>query len=84
MSELTIEALRKILRDETGVDEAVTGDGDLLDTRFADLGCDSLGLLEVAVRVQNEYQVRIPDEILTDLDTPRLMIDYVNQHGVRL
>lgn len=49
-----------------------------LDTSFGDLGYDSLVVYEIAVRIQDEYDVTIPDEALDELKTPGALIAYVD------
>jgi aromatase len=75
----TLDDLRQLLRDAVGVDESVDFDGDIMDTEFVELGYDSLAVLEVAALVGRTYSIRVPDEDVEGLTTPRLMIDYVNQ-----
>ncbi|MFC4031642.1 phosphopantetheine-binding protein [Streptomyces polygonati] len=63
-----------------GVDEAETaalGDS-ALDSKFDDLGYDSLLVYEIVMRVQDDYPVTVPDEELNELNTPGELITYVN------
>jgi act minimal PKS acyl carrier protein len=70
--------LTGLLRECAGAEDAVDLDGDILDTSFADLGYDSLALLEVASRIENRYQVTLDDELITEMDTPGKYLDLVN------
>lgn len=79
MSQLTLDHLKQILRSCAGVDESIDLDGDILDTPFSDLGYDSLAVLEVASRIQQEFKVLISDDAAFRMDTPRVMIECVNQ-----
>ncbi|MEW1584732.1 phosphopantetheine-binding protein [Micromonospora vinacea] len=80
MSQLTLDDLRRILETSSGVVEQTDWtDPATLDAPFDDLGYDSLALLELAARVQQEYEVRIPDDAVSIMKTPRLAVDYVNQ-----
>ncbi|TDD73471.1 actinorhodin polyketide synthase [Actinomadura rubrisoli] len=54
-------------------------DGEFLDTPFTDMDFDSLAVLEIATRVQQDYHLAIPDEAVADLTTPRDVLDYVTQ-----
>jgi act minimal PKS acyl carrier protein len=53
-------------------------DENVLGTEFADLGYDSIVVYEIAVRIQDDFGVAIPDEALDDLKTPGAFIDYVS------
>ncbi|MEU7024550.1 acyl carrier protein [Streptomyces sp. NPDC046203] len=78
MAEFTLEDLIRILRAGAGVDEQTDLDGEIADTPLADLGYDSLALLETATRIEREYGLRIPDGGLEHKRTPREIVDYVN------
>lgn len=85
MSEFTIEDVRRILRDVAGADESVDLDGDIAETSFADLGYDSLALLETAARVQRDLGIRLADDAVMDIRTPGQLVELVGsaRAGVR-
>ncbi len=72
------DAFRRVTRASVGVDDGVDLDGDILDTPFTDLGYDSLAVLEIANKVEKEFDVGLPEDKVGELDTPRAFIDYVN------
>lgn len=74
---LTLEDLKRILREGAGADESVDLDGDILDSDFDDLGYESLALLETGGRIEREYGVSLED-VLAEAATPRLLIEAVN------
>ncbi|MEV7986966.1 MULTISPECIES: acyl carrier protein [unclassified Micromonospora] len=74
----TLDDLRRILRDGAGTSENVNLAGDILDTAFADLGYDSLALLETGSRIAREFAVGLDDELLVGDTRPREVIDAVN------
>jgi len=76
--ELTLADLRRIMRGCAGADESADLDGDIAQVPFADLGYDSLAVLETTSRIEKEYGVRIPDEVAADLDRPAALLEYVN------
>ncbi|HEY3896171.1 MAG TPA: acyl carrier protein [Pseudonocardiaceae bacterium] len=76
--EVTIEDLKRILREAAGTGENVDLDGEVLDTDFDDLGYDSLALLETAARITREYGVTLDDEAVTSARTPRRLLKVVN------
>lgn len=78
MSLLTLDDLRSILRETAGEDESVDLDGDILDTEFTELGYDSLALLEAAAVISRTRGVALPDDLFTDVLTPRALLGEVN------
>lgn len=79
MSKLTLAELTEILRECAGEDDASPLDGDILDTRFDDLGYDSIALMETAGRIRTNYGVVIEGDLLADVGTPRRLLDLVNR-----
>lgn len=80
MSALSIEDLRRVLESSAGVvEETDWSDPATLDESFENLGYDSLALLELAAKMQQEYQVKIPDDAVSIMKTPRIAVDYINQ-----
>ena len=67
------------------VAEALGADIDTItaETSFKeDLGADSLDLFELVMALEDEYNVEIPAEELTDLTTVGAVIDYLKNKGV--
>lgn len=79
MTHLTLDGLRQILLECAGEDEGTDLNGDILDTDFADLGYDSLALLETAGRIQRQFNARLDDDAVVDARTPRDLIDITNR-----
>lgn len=79
MTQLTLDQLRRILLECAGEDEATNLNGDILDTDFADLGYDSLALLETAGRIQREFNAKLGDDAVIEARTPRALIDLTNR-----
>jgi acyl carrier protein len=68
--------LKRILVERIGLSEAdVPDDGDVL---FADLGLDSLAVVEIQLAVQQLYGFTIPDEDAGTIRSSAEAIDYVN------
>lgn len=78
MTTFTIVELKKIMLSAADGAEIELED-DFLDLPFPDLDFDSLAVLEVATRVQHDYNLVIPDEAVAELKTPRDVLDYVTQ-----
>jgi acyl carrier protein len=80
---MTFEDLRAILVGAAGDLENVDLDAGTIDSDLYDLGYDSLALLAVAARIQQDLGVVIPDDEVTQLRTFRLILDRVNDSTVR-
>ena len=62
---------------------SIDADGITEETTFVDdLGADSLDLFELVMALEDEYNVEIPAEELTDLNTVGDVIDYLKNKGV--
>ena len=48
----------------------------------ADLSADSLDLFELAMALEEEYEVEIPTEDLEKLTTVQAVIDYLKEKGI--
>jgi act minimal PKS acyl carrier protein len=75
---LTLDDLRRILRECAGETDTVDLDSDILDVEFEQLGYDSLALLETAGQIGDEYGVELDDDIATSARTPRELLEAVN------
>jgi act minimal PKS acyl carrier protein len=75
----TIDDLRQVLRAAAGEGDGVSLDSDILDVSFADLGYDSLALLETGGRIERERGIELADSTITDAETPRALITCVNE-----
>jgi act minimal PKS acyl carrier protein len=72
--EVGIAELRRILRENAGVQSGVDLDGEILDITFEDLGYDSIAVLETVARITQEYGVPVDDDALTVSATPRELL----------
>ena len=76
---MVFEKVCKILADQFGVAENSLN----MDTAFIeDLGADSLDLFELVMALEDEYNVEIPAEELTELNTVGDVIDYLRDKGI--
>ncbi|MCD9141286.1 acyl carrier protein [Streptomyces albireticuli] len=75
---MTLDDLHRILADCGGASEDWPAGEDVRDRPFQELGYDSLALLEAAVRIENEFGVQVPDEVVPLLTSPRDVLDLVN------
>jgi acyl carrier protein len=71
------EKIKQIIVDELGVDEAEVTEN----ARFIeDLGADSLDLVELVMRFEEEFGIEIPDEDAEKIQAVRDAYNYVEQH----
>jgi acyl carrier protein len=73
----TPEDLKAILVEHVGLTEADVPDR--ADAALADLGLDSLAVVELQVALQSRFAFEIPDEDVQRIDTLRDAVDYVNR-----
>jgi minimal PKS acyl carrier protein len=78
MTTITLDDLREILVETAGADDSADLTGDILDRDFADLGYDSLALLETAAAIQRRYGIALTDDQVSELRTPREVLESVN------
>ena len=76
---MEFEKLKKIIAEVLNVDEEEI----TMETTFVDdLGADSLDLFELVMALEDEYNIEIPAEDLTDLTTVGAVMDYLKNKGV--
>ncbi|MFC8075118.1 acyl carrier protein [Streptomyces sp. NPDC057307] len=78
MSAFTLTEFKKIVELSYEKEAAGALDATALDTTFTDLGYDSLTVYEFVTRIQDDYDVTVPDDDLDALDTPGALIAYVD------
>ncbi len=68
------EILRKVIAEELEVEpDSVTPDA-----RFQeDLGADSLDLVELTMKLEDEFGIKVPDEDVEKLTTVQSVVDYI-------
>ena len=78
MDRVTVYDLTELMRQASGDTTIELGEG-WLDRSFADLGCDSLAVLDIAGRIQRDYKIAVPDDGIEPSMTPRDALDTVNR-----
>jgi act minimal PKS acyl carrier protein len=79
MARITLERLKDMLAKAGGEGtDTADLDGEVIDTPFADLGYDSLALLEVTSMVERAYDIALDDDVAQTAATPRELLDLVN------
>jgi len=77
MAEFTVEDLRRLMRSGVGEDRDIGADS--LDVPFAELGYDSLAILDLSSRIGLDRGIRVPDDAVQRMTTPREAVNYVNE-----
>ncbi|MFF2078971.1 acyl carrier protein [Kitasatospora sp. NPDC058162] len=72
-----LDAIVEIVEEVLGIDSAEVS----AETSFTDdLDVDSLAMMEIAVAVEDRFEVRIPDDRVAELRTVGDAVDYVAEH----
>ena len=73
------ERVKKIIGEQLGVkQEEVTNNASFVE----DLGADSLDTVELVMALEDEYNIEIPAEELTELATVGDVIEYLKGRGI--
>ena len=74
-----LEKMKEIIADQLSVDaDSITEASSFKE----DLGADSLDLFELVMALEDEYNIEIPAEELTDLETVGDVIEYLKGRGI--
>ena len=74
-----LEKMKEMLAEQLNCESSIITP----ETSFKDdLGADSLDLFELVMALEDEYNVEIPAEELTDLNTVGDVIEYLKNKGV--
>jgi act minimal PKS acyl carrier protein len=84
VSLVTLSDLDRILLECNRGEPVVEIDAGLLDVSFYEIGYDSLLLLQAIDRVSEEFDVRIPEELLELAETPRMLLEMIDRCGYAL
>ncbi|KFZ76900.1 actinorhodin polyketide synthase acyl carrier protein [Amycolatopsis sp. MJM2582] len=75
---LTLDDLTRVMRECAGADESVDLTGDIAGVEFADLGYDSLALLETTARLRQEYGIRLDDDVVANVKNAGELLAVIN------
>ena len=71
------DQVKEIIVEQLGVDE----DDVKMESHFVDdLGADSLDTVELVMKLEEDFDIEIPDEDAEKIQTVRDAIDYINAH----
>lgn len=72
---MTFEKIRTILSEQLSVEEdKITLSSNIID----DLGADSLDLVDMAMTVEDEFGIELPEEMLEKVQTVEDVINYID------
>ena len=71
------DQVKEIIVEQLGVDE-----GDVkMESHFVDdLGADSLDTVELVMKLEEDFDIEIPDEDAEKIQTVRDAVEYINSH----
>lgn len=71
---MIFEKIKSLLADQLDVDEdTITMDSDI----SADLGADSLDVVELIMSIEDEFGIQVPDEKIEDVKTVGDVVNYI-------
>ena len=73
-----LEKMSEMIAEQLNCAAGITAETSFKD----DLGADSLDLFELVMALEDEYNIEIPAEDLTDLTTVGAVMDYLKNKGV--
>ncbi|MFW8575093.1 acyl carrier protein [Corynebacterium pseudodiphtheriticum] len=73
----TFARLVPLLDDASGADT----DDITRDATLRDLAIDSLSMIELVVKIEDEFKVRLDENIVQDWNTVSDVIAYIDEHG---
>lgn len=79
MNHFTLEDLNRVVESCVGADESAGLTPENLDLDFESVGLDSLALYEVVTVIEDDWKLKLGDEVLDAAKTPRALVEYVNQ-----
>ncbi|MBT2206897.1 MULTISPECIES: phosphopantetheine-binding protein [Actinomadura] len=79
MATFTLADLVGYIRQAAGEDEDFDLDGDIGEITFANLGYDSIAMVEVVVSVERELGISLPGEGTDKDSTPTKFVEVVNE-----
>ena len=71
---MTFEKIRAIIVDQVGVEEAEV----TLESTFDELGVDSLGIFEIVMALEEEFEIEIPNEDAENMKTVGDAVKYID------
>ena len=74
---MIFERLRTIICDQLAVDEEEVA---LYSNMYDDLYADSLDMVDISMKIEDEFGVWIPDDVLLTISTVGELVDYIEDN----
>ena len=75
---MVLEKVKAILAEQFDVEEdKITADTDLQE----DLGADSLGVVDLLMSIEDEFEVEVPDEEIENIKTVGSLVSYIEANS---
>lgn len=74
---MIFERLRTIICDQLAVDE---DEIDLYSNMYDDLYADSLDMVDISMKIEDEFGVWIPDDVLLTISTLGELVEYIEDN----
>ncbi len=73
-TEMVFEKIKKIISEQLEVDESIISEGSSI---TGDLGADSLDLVDLAMSIEDEFDIELSDEALDKIKTVGDLVVYI-------
>ena len=73
-----LEKIKDTLSEQFDIDRDSIG----LDTNFKSLGADSIDLFELVMNIEEEYEVELPTEELSNIETVGDFVEFLKSKGI--
>jgi len=71
---MVFEKIKKIISEQLEVDQSIIGESSSI---TGDLGADSLDLVDLAMSIEDEFDIELSDEALEKIKTVGDLVDYI-------
>lgn len=72
--EMVFEKIKKIISEQLEVDQSIISEGSSI---TGDLGADSLDLVDLAMSIEDEFDIELSDEALEKIKTVGDLVNYI-------
>ncbi|MBR2730882.1 MAG: acyl carrier protein [Clostridia bacterium] len=71
---MVFEKLKKIISEQLEIDQSIITENASI---IGDLGADSLDLIDLAMSIEDEYEIEMGDDALEQIKTVGDLVDYI-------
>ena len=71
---MVFEKIKKIISEQLEVDQSIISEGSSI---TGDLGADSLDLVDLAMSIEDEFDIELSDEALEKIKTVGVLVSYI-------